>query len=699
MPPLKQKGKIPVQETTTPESKPKSKFTRIPREKEPEPEVVKLKKVPMKAPKPEVQVVTHQAEVTRHYDDELTVHRLHHRKDKEIITLARTSRVFTAEEETIQVGHLEEAKIIQDAQEPEKEGWTRTPKPQTEEEPGVPTVDKKKITKLPVADEQQESVKLKPFGKSPKLEEEPEKLKLKPVPAKPREQEKEVVSHKVEVTKHYDGELTVQRLRDRDDREVIQVQRTERVFTAAEDVSELGRMEKPELQEPEEEKSKWTRTPKGQKEDEPEPDLTKKKVKKLPKKDEDQEVVTLKPFEKPKKQEEGEPPKAQKEAQAKTDTERTPFKRGDVPLKDRPTAASKDKKDADAPMTTPDVTPATPDVSTTSQEIPQKKKDDRVPKDEEPVVPDKLKGERKGIPTLDKKKEHVDLKPVSKTPKAPEEEKKKPVDAKVPSRSPRDEISPKDLKEEPPKKVEKSATPKRDDEKLQEKETSAVPAKKPSPADQKDKIPGKEVEKVLPQKPTDALKKGAEPRKTLSPRAGKEETEEEKPMKHLEQLKKVELKKTPSPKTDKPKEPEKIPVEKKPSADKVKRIPTVKAVSPKDSIESVTLKKLPRKPSAEEPSEPAAGQIPLEKEISPRDVQMKRVTTQPEEEVFEEEFEGDEDNEDVEAWGWDLVPTEDWEGEVEEGALETPGMPGARRGELGARELSQWMVLEPSHLR
>ncbi|GAA6231232.1 titin-like isoform X1 [Lates japonicus] len=58
---------------------------------------------------------------------------------------------------------------------------------------------------------------------------------------------------------------------------------------------------------------------------------------------------------------------------------------------------------------------------------------------------------------------------------------------------------------------------------------------------------------------------------------------------------------------------------------------------------------------------------------------MQKVPTQPEEEVFEEEAEEMEGEEEEEAWGWELVPPEDWEGEVVDGALETPGMPGAKR--------------------
>lgn len=686
VPPLKQKGKIPVQEAKTPESpKLKSKFTRKAKETEPEPEVVKLKKVPVKPPEPEKQVVTHKAEVTRHHDPELTVHGLHDREDRDIITLGRTERVFTAEEETVQFGYFEEAEMVEVVQKTEKEGWTRTPKPQKEEEPDVANVDKKKITKLPKADEQKGSVKLKPFEKSGKPEEEPQKIKLKKVPTKPKEPEKEVITHKVEVTRHYDTELTVQKLRVREDQEVITLGRSERVFTAAEEASELGYMEEPEKLEAEDQKSRWTRSPKVQKEEEPEPDLTKKKIKKLPKKDEEQEVVTLKPFEKPKKPEAAEPPKAEKEGEAKTDTERTPFNRGETPQRDQPSTAIKHREDEDASVTSPEVTP---DVSHDQKEIPQRKKVDQVPKDEEPTATDKLRVKPKRISTTDEEKGQVVLKPFTKADKpdekpdeASEVEKKKPLDTKVPSRTPRDE-TPIEPKEQQLRTAEKTVTPKKEEEKAQEKEEPAVQPKKPSPPGKKEAITQKESESEIPQKQTDILKKAIELKKTPSPRVGKDKVEEEKPLKPIEQLKKVELKKTPSPK---PEEVARVPAEKKPSAEKIKRIP--KTISPKDSAEAVTLKKVPKKPSPEEPSKPdkpSKGRVPLLKEVSPGSVQMKKVPTQPEEEVFEAEAEETEGEEEEEAWGWELVPSEDWEGEGVEGALETPGFPGGKRGETKA---------------
>lgn len=696
VPPLKQKGKVPVQEAKTPDSpKLKSKFTRIPKEKEPEPEVVKLKKIPVKAPEPEKQVVTHKAQVTRHHDIELTVHGLHDRDDREIITLGRTERVFTAEEETVQFGQFEKAERVEVIEKTEKESWTRTPKPQKEEESEAPPVEKKKITKLPKADEQKESVKLKPFDKSGKPEEEPQKIQLKKVPSKPKEPEKEVTTTKADVTRHYDTMQTAQKVQDREDREVATLGRTERSVTAAEEPSEVDSVEKPEKPEAEDEKSRWIRTPKAPKDEEPEPDLTKKKIKRLPRNEEEPEVVTLKPFEKAQKPESAEPQGAQKEGGAKAQTEHIPFKRAEKPKRDQPSAAVKRTEDEGVPTASLEVIP---DVSKDQTEVPQKKKTDKLQKDGEDLAADKLRGKPRTISTPDKEKEQVVLKPLSKDakpeekpePTHEEEKQRKPGDTKIPSRTPRDEI-PKEPKEQQLKKVEKTETPKEEEVKSEVKEPETIPPKKPSPPEKKDIIQKKEDKEHAP-KPTQVLKKGVEIKKTPSPRVGKDK-EEEKVPKPVEQLKKVELKKTPSPKA---KEVEQVPVEKKPSAEKVKRTP--KTVSPKDSIEAITLKKVPKKPSPEVVSEaekPGKGRVPLVKEVSPGAVQMKKVPTQPEEEVFEEEQEEIEGEEDEEAWGWELVPTEDWEGEGVDGALETPGMPGSKRGETKANRLSQMIPDDP----
>lgn len=687
--PLMQKNKTPNQEAKTLESpKLKSKFTRVPKEKEPEPEVIKLKKVPVKPPEPEKHIITQKAEVTRHRDSELMVHGLHDREDREIVTLGRTERVFTAEEETVQLGYFEEAERVAVVQKTEKEKWTRTQKPQKEEEPEVTEVEKKKIIKLPRADEQNESVKLKPFEKSGRPEEELQKIKLKKVPPKAEEPVKEVITQKVEVTRHYDVEQTVQKLHDREDREVMTVQRSERIFTAGEEASDLSHMEEPEKIEGEDEKSKWMRTPKTMKDNELEPDISRKKIKKLPKKEREQDVVTLKPFEKPQKPDAHEPPKAMKGVEAATGTERISLKRGDTPQRDQATGAIKPRKDEEAPLTSPKVTP---DVSKDQKEVPQRMKADQVPKEEEPTAANKPSRKARTIPTPDKEKEQVMLKPFTrdnkpeeKIDKASEEKKKEPEDTKVPSQTQRDE-SPKELKEQQLRKHETPEMWKKENEKPQEKEEKPVLATEKLSLSEK-----KEAERDIALKQTEMLKKGTELTKTSSPREGKDKVEEGIVLKPIEQLKTVELKKAPSPKVNKPK-PEgldNVPTEKKPSAEKVKQIP--KTVSPKDSFEAVTLKKVPKKSSPEEASEPerpSKGRVPLVKEISPGAVHMKKVPTQPEEEVFEEEAEEMEGNEEEEAWGWELVPPEDWEGQGVDGALETPVFPGGKRGEMKADDI------------
>ncbi|KAM4560768.1 uncharacterized protein V3H82_014850 [Fundulus diaphanus] len=569
VPTVKQKGRIPIQEEKTTEfPKLKTKFTKIPKEKEPEKETITLKKVPVKPPEPEKQVVTHKVEVTKHHVAELSVHGLHDREDREVISLGRTERVFTAEQETIQLTQLEETETLKIVQTSEKEGWTRATKPKKEEEPEVPGVDKKKIKRLPKTDEQNESVKLKPVERSRKSEQ--EQIKPKLVPSEPKVPEKEISTKKPH---------------EREDREKIPLGRPERGSLPADQPSKPVQTEEPKQPE-EEDKSKWNRTAKPQKEAEPEPELSKKKIKKLPKKDEEQEVVTLKPFEKPKKQEAGDPALAKHEVQAKRDAERSPSKRGEMMLKDPPTMAPKNREDTDVSLTSPD---KTPDTSKPQPETPQQKKVDQTPKVEEPTAADKPKVK----PRPEKKEEPAVLKPltkVSKPEKAAAEEMTKPEDT----------------------------------EKHVKKEAPAVPAKKPSPPGLKEKIPPNEAEK-FPTKPPEVLKKGVELKRTPSPRVSTEKPEDKTATRPVEELKKVELKKT------------------EPSAEKVKQIP--KPVSPKDSIEGVTLKKVPRKPSAEEapePEKPDKGRIPLLKEISPGAVQMKRVTTQPEEEVSAKEPEEDE---------------------------------------------------------
>lgn len=68
--------------------------------------------------------------------------------------------------------------------------------------------------------------------------------------------------------------------------------------------------------------------------------------------------------------------------------------------------------------------------------------------------------------------------------------------------------------------------------------------------------------------------------------------------------------------------------------------------------------------------------MPLIKELSPGAVQLEKIPTQQEEEVFEEEF--GEEKEEEETWGWEVVPSECYEAEefdttLEDGAIEAAG--------------------------
>lgn len=679
----------PVTQVAKPPESPKmkSKFTRITKHKEPEPEVIKLKKNSVKPPELDKQVVTHKAEVKRHQVQELFVHGLHDREDREIITLGRTEKVFTAEEEAYQLGHLEDPKGIIAVQEMKKEGWIRTSKPQKEEGTKVATVDKKKITQLPRVEDQDEIVKLKPFERFAKQEKEQQKSKLKKAPTKPMEPEKDRIQ-KAEVTRHHNTEMTVHELHDEEKRELTTLGRTERVLTADEEAHKQSYKEECETSEAEDETTRWIRTPQMAKDEEPGRDLSKKKIKVFAKKEEEPEIVTLKPFEKLQKAVAVEPPEAKKESETKTDQEFTSFRRVGTPQRDQPTAATKHRRDEDVPLTSPD---STPDDNDDQKDVPWQRKVDQVPKNDEPKVTDKLHGKPKAVLTAGKEQEQVfpdHLKNVynaeEKFEKASEEETEKPMDTKVPTSIPTDK-TPKDVKKQPSREDDKTTTPKEPDRTPQEKEGPAFRATKPSPPIKEMVIPQEETEGEITQKPVVNPKKGIELGKTPSPRIGKDKVEDlEKAFKPIEQIKKVGLKKIPSPRVDKPKskEQEQVSIKKNRSAEKVQNITKD---SPQDSRAAVNLKQVPKRPSSEEPLEPESpgrGWVPLVKEVSPGAVEMKKVPTHLEEEVFQEGGEEMTGQADEEVWGWELVPSEDWEGQGVDGALETPGMPGGKRGEV-----------------
>lgn len=408
-----------------------------------------------------------------------------------------------------------------------------------------------------------------------------------------------------------------------------------------------------------EDKIALKKTPKAPKDEEAlAPGALLRKVKKLPLDEEEPEVVKLKPHQKPSEIAE----ELQKDIKDKPDKDTLAFQKGDrVPR----------QVETKEPTKKPEKTPA--DV----KEPPAKvlKPGDKKKTPEKETEPYGASVKVKKIPMQEPEVESVKLKPMSKPQKEAVEPEKKP----------------------PEDKGKKSAdglqhAPTGGHERLKEKEAEQ---RKPEISEAPEKRSAKEaellpVDKTMSHVPVSVKKPERVPeepipvelKKGVTPKA--KEDKEEVTFKPVEQLKKVELKKTPSPKKEKLKEAEAFLIEKKLNADKLRKTP--KTVSPNDSVEAVTLKKILKKTSVEEK---VTDKVPLVKEISPRAVEMKKVSTQPEEEVFEEEFEAEEEagQEDEEAWGWELVPrdsygSDDLEREVQDEALEVPGV--TRRGELAA---------------
>lgn len=269
---------------------------------------------------------------------------------------------------------------------------------------------------------------------------------------------------------------------------------------------------------------------------------------------------------------------------------------------------------------------------------------------------------------LDKiKKQQEEQKPgahipstVKKTEKSPKEEKESLLFKKhgsIPKQFGEKEevlLKPVEVDKKP---VEHKKTPSPKAEKPTEEKSSSTPARKAekSPKEE-DKQTSFKKTGVLPAKQEEKLEV------KLKPVAKKE----------------AEPKKSPSPKT------ESILMERKPSVKEPKKL------SPKDSVESITLKKVPKKISPQDDTslKPEKTKLPLLKELSPGAVELERIPTQQEEEVFEEEDENEEDEEE-EAWGWELAPHESYgsEDSLEDGAVETPGGVGDKRGEREAKTL------------
>ena len=726
----KPKDKIPVKEAKSSDtSELKKKVPQLPKEKDPVPEIIKLKKIQVKAAESEKEVMTQQSEVSRHYDMELTVHKLHDREDRKLITLDRTQRIFTAEEEITSLGYLEEAEKVQVSQEIYIKATNSTPKDKKDEVPEEASLTKKKIHRLQKENKDQESIKLKPFEKSSNQDDKQQTNKLKKVPSKPQETEKESPRSKLEVTRHPDSEPIAHARHHRDDPEMKAKARE--VFSAQEEGSEQGHSEAAEIAGVEEEKNRWKSTPKASMEEEPEPDLAKKKIKKLPKDEEEEEMVKLKPIQKHVKPEATEPHKATKDSDSSKDIEARPWRTAGTVQMDEPTVRKPEFETAASTRTT-----RTPDAQVDQEVVTPKKLFDKSPKAGE-QDDDKPPTKVKVTAVPDNEKGQVALKNLTKIPK----DDKKQTTLQLPDEKELAE-KPKQTKERVTEHTEQQH---RDSPVSSEKEKGVKPAKSikhPSPPgteppatkEQPLQKAAGETGEGIQQKLEAVTKKGLEIKKTPSLTAVKEMPKEDGLLKPVEQLNKFELKKTPSPKVDKPKpeEVESLTIDRKLSGSKVMRFP--KTVSPK------ALTTVPRKPSAEEEKtgeaveprkgkvpmskkvspgsvkvpmskevspgsvkvpmskkvspgsvmvpmskevSPGAVKVPMSKEISPGSVQLRKVPTQLEDEVFEEEYEGQpeegEDNEEV--WGWEMVPIEEGEDREEDGIVETPGMPGAKRGE------------------
>lgn len=479
-------------------------------------------------------------------------------------------------------------------------------------------------------------------------EEQQEVIKLRKVPSvQPKETEKEEKPQKVSKTIVLNAEEMVQR---EDAMEVLLVTRKTVQPKTQQEIAEVGRrsdiVQVPETKEkgalgetwkqpkpiPKDEKpeekitlKKGSKTPK---EEEPAPSATTlKKVKKLPSEEVTPETVQLKPFEKPTLPADH----VKKKDNEKPDRDAMKFQREKkIP---RELENKEPPKKPEEGFGEGRETPAkVSKLKKSAEEYPEDGK-----------APNKIKK----IPSKEPELESVKLKPISKPSKetaepekkTTEEKDKKPVYGLLHRHTTSEEKANELAVETKPKKTEISETSEQKIEQPKEKET---------PPDTK------RVSPVLAVKKPDQVPEELKPLQLKKGVVHKpQEEKEEVVLKPLQDLKKkVQLKKTPSPTT----------------------------VLPKEPIEALTLKKVPKKPTPEEMK------VPLVKEVSPGAVQLKKVATQSEEEVFEEEFpaaDEEAEQEADEAWGWELVPQEsdiDWEGEREEGAVELPGM--TRKGEM-----------------
>lgn len=518
------------------------------------------------------------------------------------------------------------------------------------------------------------------------VEEEFETVKLKKIPSvKPKDSEEEEKPQRVTKTTVFNieemvtkGEIIEMSVATR--RPAADITPTQKV----EVVKKPQIFESREIEEKEAEKSTWARqklspkevkpdekialkkSPKEPKQEESEPPtLALKKVQRLPVDEIKPEEVKLKPFKKSAVLEE---PEAKKKE--KPDRDITPFQKGERMPKEEPKVKEQQRKAEEAP----------PDEKEAKAKVPKPADKKKSPEKalEEPKAP----AEIKKIPTQEQEIESVRLKPISVPSKVAGEPEKKPLEEKE-TKAVDDKQLHRRVPDEKPKEPEPEL-------KQIKADIPEAPEKKPEKTPEVETVPEEEKVPTLPPSVKKPEKTSEEP-KPLQLKKGvisKLKVEkEEVVLTPVEQLKKVQLKKTPSPKVEKPIQAEPISVEKIPGLDKLKKVP--KEDTPKESAETmkkVLIKSLPAEEKITPSEKLDKEKIPVVKEVSPGAVQMKKIATQPEEEVFEEEFGAEEEavEEEEEVWGWELVPeesygSEDWEGEGEDGALQVPGV--TRRGE------------------
>lgn len=510
--------------------------------------------------------------------------------------------------------------------------------------------------------------------------EEQETVRLKKVyKLSPEDQEERKIVYteaatEVLITESYEAERHLEKYEH--------VKRTEITRPEKEKVTPVEADKEPEKTEKELEKVEKPDTKKIPKITKPsiseEPGLALKKVKKLPLETKEEETVKLKPFEKP-----GKPlPEPTKDTKREStekepvsfqkDREHISFEKGEKPQK---SDVQKEPKVIKKTTEPPKPEEKKPDEAV-------QKPTERAKKDEQAKEPGSPLWKGKRIPKQDEEPEKVQLKPFTKKPsagspgekEAPEPKERQPLEISPPSRLPKTELLKEPIMPEKDVKIP---------EKEVEKKLPGVPKE-----EEKKEIP----KKVMPVK-KEVTPKKEDDKKPLVTKKGslpKGPEKEEVILKPIEVAKKgLEPKKTPSPKVTQV-EPTVEPVERKPSVGVAKK-PLPEKVSPKDSIESVTLKKVPKKISPQEKmfkeitAVKGSEEIPLIKALSPGDVELRRISTQMEEEAFEEEMAEVGDEEEDEAWGWGLSPQDSCASEdteyLEEGALQTAGIPGGRRGE------------------